>query len=94
MAQDWRDEVVLAVPPPSLILKTLLKFQESKVRGIVVYPECSSGLVVAAWKSEKLLVGRVHQWKFPGKGILRANIKTRYNHEYNGKIVVDLLDFN
>jgi hypothetical protein len=93
LLQDWRGEVVLAVPPPRLLLQVLMKFQESEVRGILAYPECSSGLLLAGWKSPKLVLGTVHQWKFPGKNVLHSDIVTSYNSDYNGKIVVQLIDF-
>ena len=93
LAHDWRGEVVLAVPPPALLVQTLLKFRKERSRGMLVFPECGSGLLGALWNSEKLRDGRVAEWKFRGLGRLAANVNTLYNHKFEGIIVVVKLNF-
>ena len=93
LAQDWRDEVIIAVPPPGLLIKTLLKFQSDRCTGMMIYPECSKGLLEAVWSS-KLRQGKLAEWKFFGRGKLGANVETRYDETYEGKLVVTKLDFS
>ena len=93
LAQDWSKEVVLAVPPPAVLLQTLVKFQEDRSRGMIVFPDCGVGLLESAWSSKILKKGKLAEWRFKGSGRLGANVSTRYNERFEGKLVLVKVNF-
>ena len=94
LCHDWRGETVLAVPPPRLLLQTLMKLEQSKCSAMLVYPECSYGLLLAAWQSSRFRVGKVAEWRFAGKGKLYSDVVTRFDENFDGYLVVVKLDFS
>jgi hypothetical protein len=91
--QDWRSDRVLLVPPPRQLLQTLTKLRSDNSSGMLVYPECVSGLLLAAWNNSSLKAGKIAEWRFIGKGNLGANVPTRFNSEYDGFLTVVKLNY-
>ena len=92
--QSWKKEVVFAVPPPRMLLRVVNKFQEDRVKGMIVFPFESGGLVSSCMDMPGLVGGVVNRWKFSGAGRLWAEVDTHFNSHYTKDLVVIKLDYS